>query len=43
MLLGLRVEAYRDEYSAPLMGTPVIPTDLQGLTTHASIRGRAHL
>ncbi len=38
MLLGLRVEAYRDEYSAPLMGTPVIPTDLQGLTTHASIR-----
>ncbi len=37
-LLGLRVEAFRDEYSAPLAGTALVPTNMQGVVAHASVR-----
>lgn len=38
MLLGLRTEAFRDEYFEPLAGTPRLPVNLQGLVVHASVR-----
>lgn len=38
MLLGLRVEAFRDEYFEPLAGIPKLPANMQGLLVHSSIR-----
>ncbi|MCA2980786.1 MAG: BamA/TamA family outer membrane protein [Myxococcaceae bacterium] len=37
-LFGLRVEAFRDEYSAPLAGEARLPVDLQGVLVHPSVR-----
>lgn len=37
-LLGLRVEAFRDEYTPPFMGQGVVPANLQGLLVHGSLR-----
>ncbi|MBE2253556.1 MAG: BamA/TamA family outer membrane protein [Myxococcus sp.] len=38
LLLGLRVEAFRDEYSRALVGATTLPADLQGLLVHSSVR-----
>lgn len=38
MLLGLRAEVFRDEYSPPLAGEPRLPRDMQGVLVHSSIR-----
>jgi hypothetical protein len=37
-LLGLRVEAFRDEYTPPFASEGKVPADLQGLLVHASLR-----
>ncbi len=37
-LFGLRTEVFRDEYFAPLVGEGRLPTNMQGLVVHASLR-----
>jgi hypothetical protein len=37
-LFGLRVEGFRDEYTAPLVGEGRLPQSLQGLLIHPSVR-----
>jgi hypothetical protein len=38
LLLGLRTEVFRDEYSNPLVGEARLPADLQGVMVHSSLR-----
>lgn len=37
-LFGLRVEAFQDEYSAPLVGEARLPQNLRGVLIHPSLR-----
>lgn len=38
LLLGLRTEVFRDEYSNPLVGEARLPVNMQGVLVHSSLR-----